>query len=190
MLISLTGTPGTGKTSVSELLKVLGYKIIDLNKLANDNNLIIGFDEKRNSNIVDIEKLNIFFKSYEPIDTIIIDSHLSHHIKKADKVIILRCSPDKLRMNLEKKGWGENKINENIEAEILDIILSETIELHDTNNIYEIDSTELRIKEVVRIIDDLLKNNFKNIKKYKIGKIDWSEELLKDNNYLGRENGS
>ncbi len=180
MLIAITGTPGTGKTSASKILEKKDYKVIDLNKLALENQFINGKDKKRNSNIVDIDKLNNYFDEFKSEAVVFIDSHLSHFISKADKVIILRCIPKKLKKNLEKKNWKDEKIKENIEAEILDVILSEATEIHDSSNIYEIDTSEKKVSEVADIIIELTEKDFKNIKNYNIGKIDWSEEILKD----------
>ena len=56
MIIALTGTPGTGKTSISNILQKKGFKIIDLNEIACEKGFLIGRDEKRDSNIVDIER--------------------------------------------------------------------------------------------------------------------------------------
>jgi len=65
MIIALTGTPGTGKTSVSKILQKKGFEVIDLNKVASEKNFLIGRDKKRDSNIVDIKKLNLYInKSY------------------------------------------------------------------------------------------------------------------------------
>jgi len=183
MIIALTGTPGTGKTSVAEVLKTKGFKIVDLNKEACENDFLIGKDIKRDSNIVDIEKLNNFiFEKYCSKETIFIEGHLSHFLKKVDKIIILRCHPEKLKKNLLKKGWNKEKINENLEAEILDIILCETVEIHKKNSIFEIDVSDKSIKEISEKIIEIIKNRFKMLEEYKIGKIDWSEEILKDFN--------
>jgi broad-specificity NMP kinase len=65
-----------------------------------------------------------------------------------------------------------------VEAEILDVILCETVELHPEENIFEIDTTNENIDSVLNSIIDIVKSNFEQIKKYKIGKIDWSEEIL------------
>ena len=62
MKIALTGTPGTGKTSVSKVLEKRKLKVIDLNKLAIEKDFIIGYDKKRDSKIIDINRLNNFFK--------------------------------------------------------------------------------------------------------------------------------
>ncbi len=180
MLIAITGTPGTGKTSVSKIIEKKGYKVLNLDLIIKKQDLIVGKDEERNSNIVDIDKLNEYFEIYESDEIVFIDSHLSHLITKVDKVIILRCDPKKLKKNLGKKNWPDKKIKENIESEILDIILSETVEIHNDSDIFEIDISNLSINEVSNIIIEIAGKNFKNIKKYKIGKIDWSDNILKD----------
>lgn len=181
MIISLSGTPGTGKTSVSKLLSDYGFGIVDFNKVAIENNFLVGKDKKRDTLIVDTKKFDKYAKEiYIGEKIVFIEGHLSHLLKSADKVIVLRCHPTKLKKNLEKKGWKENKIKENLEAEILDIILCEALELHKSKDIFEIDTTSKSIKEVFSSIKEIIKNNFKNMKKYNIGKIDWSEEILKN----------
>ena len=180
MLIALTGTPGTGKTSVSKILKENGFKVIDLNRVACKKDFLLGRDEKRDSVIVDVEKFNEHVnKNYSGKDFVFIEGHLSHLLKSVDKVIILRCHPDKLKKNLSKKGWKEEKIKENLEAEILDIILCETVEIHPEKNIFEIDSTSKSADSVASSIMEIIENKFKIIKKFNIGKIDWSEEIFK-----------
>lgn len=181
MIIALTGTPGTGKTSVAEVLKSKEFIIIDLNKIACDKDFLIGKDKKRNSNIVDIKKFDKYIEdNYNVKTTVIVEGHLSHLLKSVEKIILLRCHPETLKKNLIKKGWNQEKIKENIEAETLDIILCEAVEIHNEKNIFEVDITEKTIEEVVSIIIKIIENKFKNIKEYKIGKIDWSEEILRD----------
>jgi len=181
MIIALTGTPGTGKTSVSNVLHKKGFDIVDLNKVACEKNFLFGKDEKRESNIVDIDKFDNYVKeTYTVKDIVFIEGHLSHLLKSAEKVFVLRCHPKKLRENLSKKGWNEQKIKENIEAEILDIILCETLEIHKKENIFEIDVSKKSIDDVASSIIEIIKNDYKQVNKYNIGNIDWSEEILKD----------
>ncbi len=181
MIIALTGTPGTGKTSVSNILHENGLEVIDLNKIAVSNNFLIGDDEERNSKIVDVDRLNGYIKeSYKEKDIVFIEGHLSHLLKSVDKVIILRCHPDELRKRLSQKRWKKEKVRENIEAEILDIILCETVDIHPEKNVFEIDTTNIDINSVASLIMEIIKNNFEHMKKHNIGNIDWSEEILKD----------
>lgn len=181
MIIALTGTPGTGKTTVSSILKKKGFLVVDLKQLAFDNDFIDGIDKKRNSCIVDVKKLDRYIKKkFFSQDIIFVEGHIAHLLNCIDKIIILRMHPSKLKEILAHRNWNEDKIRENIEAEILDIILSEAVDIHTDKNCFEIDGTKRSVNDIVDCILELVKNKFKNIKKYKIGKIDWSDEILKD----------
>ena len=59
---------------------------------------------------------------------IIIESHFAHDIPN-DLTVVLRCSPKELRERLEKKNWSAEKIEENIQAEIREVCLSEALEM-------------------------------------------------------------
>ena len=181
MIIAITGTPGTGKTSVAKELVREGYIVLDLNRIACETDFLLGRDEKRKSNIVDIDKLNLFIKkNYSKFDIVFVEGHLSHLLKCVDKLIVLRLEPSQLKKHLKKKRWNEKKIKENLESEILDIVLCESVDIHSKDNIAEFNVTNKSVDEIVSIIIDLLKDGFKNLQRYKIGNIDWSEEILKD----------
>lgn len=181
MLVALSGTPGTGKTAVSDLLQKKGYLVISLNEIAIKNGFISGIDKKRNSKILDIKRLNEYvYKNYASGDLFFIEGHAAHFLNSAEKVILLRCRPKKLKKRLEKKGWNEEKVKENVEAEALDVILCETVEYFPEDSIFEIDTSNKTIESISESIVEIIKSNFKPIKKYNIGKIDWSEEIFKD----------
>lgn len=181
MLIALTGTPGTGKTSVSNVLRQNGFEVVDLNKIAIEKDFLIGTDEKRNSRIIDVDRLSSYVKKgYEGKDFVFIDGHVSHLLKSVDRVIILRCHPDVLKKRLIRKRWKKEKIKENVEAEMLDIILCEAIDIHAEKKVFEIDTTGESVDSVASSIKEIIRNKFKHMKKYNIGNVDWSEEILKD----------
>ena len=181
MLIALTGTPGTGKTSISKIIHKEGIEIIDFNLVACEKNFLISRDTKRDTFIVDIKRFDDYIKkNYMEKDIVVIEGHLSHLLKCIHKVIVLRCHPKYLRKNLLSKNWKESKIKENIEAEILDIILCEAVDIHNKENIFEIDVTGKKMDLLACDIVKLIKDDFRNVNKYKIGKIDWSEEILNE----------
>ena len=109
---------------------------------------------------------------------VILEGHLSHLLKNVDYVIILRCHPETLWRRLRNRNWNKEKIKENVEAEILDIILCEAVEKHSRDKLFEIDTTNLQPKEVADIILELIESGFKRDEKLSIGRIDWSEEIL------------
>jgi adenylate kinase len=180
MIISLTGTPGTGKTSISRILYKNKIDILHINKIITKKNIKFEIDQRRKTKIIDIENLNKYIekKINNKKNLLVIEGHLSHLLNNIDKVIILRCHPEELRKRLLKKKWNKNKINENIESEILDIILCESLSNHSKKDIYEIDTTGKTTNLISSLILDIIKNNFKEKEIYKIGSIDWSEEIF------------
>jgi len=164
MIIAVTGTPGTGKTVVSkELSTLLSYKYVDLNKLVDDEGLVTGTDLERGSKIVDTEK----FDKLELKGNCVVDGHLSHYLY-ADVVVVLRTRPDKLKERLEKRDWPAEKIDENVEAEILGVCSSEAHEKF--QRVLEMDTSKTGPDEVAKSIKSILDKN------KSIDQIDWLED--------------
>ncbi|WP_321422369.1 AAA family ATPase [uncultured Methanobacterium sp.] len=58
MIILLTGTPGTGKTTISHLLaEKLGCQLVDINHLVEEKHLYTGLDPEKDYKIVDMDAL-------------------------------------------------------------------------------------------------------------------------------------
>lgn len=182
MLVGITGTPGTGKTSVTALLeKKTGYQVIHLNELIREEKLYSEVDAERDCVVADMDLVEqrVMGKVDRSSSVTILDSHLSHYI--ADNVIVLRTSPEKLRERLHKRSYSENKIQENLEAEALDVILFESVEWCD--KVFEIDTTNQTIEETIADIEEILGallkgQNEELMIKYKPGSVDWSEEFF------------
>jgi len=179
MWVALTGTPGTGKTTVAALLRKKGYTVIDLNRLAIREGCVAGIDRERKCRLVDISKINASVRThFDRTVLVFFEGHIAHLLKVMDRVVILRCHPSILYQHLLKKKWGAKKIQENIEAELLDIILCEAVDIHRKTSIFEIDTTRKTPTAVTASVLEIVKNNFRPIKQYRIGQIDWSEEIL------------
>lgn len=140
MIISISGTPKTGKTSVAKALaKKLNWRLISLNQLASEKNLYLGYDKARRSRIVDIKKLKWeVAKISKKERNLILDSHYSHDMP-CNVAIILRTNPGELRKRMEKAGWSRRKTEENVEAEIMEVVKGEALEKAD--KVLEIDTT-------------------------------------------------
>ena len=137
MIIALTGTPGTGKTTIA---KILGdrYTVVHINDF---DKAKIEYDEERDSYIVDMDYLREEVEKLRKKDEkIIVEGHYSHEFY-ADLVIVLRCHPEELGKRLKAKGYGERKIRENVEAEAMSLITSEAINIHGRERVYEVDTT-------------------------------------------------
>ncbi len=144
MIIAVTGSPGTGKSTVAkELSEELGFNYIDLNKLIEDSGWFEGFDEERKSFIVDEKKLTKRLESV--IDSrldYVIDSHLSHFVdsKLVDVCIVCTCELKELKRRLETRDYTAQKVRENLDVEIFQLCEVEAGEKK--HNIIIIDTTE------------------------------------------------
>jgi adenylate kinase len=183
MIIGLSGTPGTGKTTVSKLLKGAGFVVMDINEIAKKQHLLKSFDENRQTYEIDLKGVNNFIKKRynemkisEESKPLILDGHVAHLLKILNKVIVLRCHPEELKSRLSNKNWPPNKIHENMEAEALDVIIIEALEKYGEDITFEIDTTNIKPQ---KIVDKIIKIIGGDTQDFKPGNIDWSEEILK-----------
>ncbi|WP_435318185.1 adenylate kinase family protein [Haloarchaeobius sp. TZWSO28] len=145
MRVVVTGTPGTGKTTATDLLADdsagdydVSLDVVHLNQVIEAEELYEEVDEERDSVVVDLDALEAWVGDR---DDVVLDSHLSHYLD-ADRVVVLRCEPAELEQRLLDRGESPPKAGENAESEALDVILSEAVELHGLENVYEIDTTD------------------------------------------------
>ncbi|MBR0271283.1 MAG: adenylate kinase family protein [Methanobrevibacter sp.] len=174
-IIFISGTPCTGKTTISEKLsEKLNYDLIKINDLAIDNNLVLGIDDDKGYKIIDIDGLNELLLEIIPEhDNLIVEGHLSHLCSGADKLIVLRCRPEILEKRLALRNYSDAKIHENLEAEALGVCSAEGLEIYE-NNIYELDVSDLSVDEVVLTLMDVINDE----KELSFGEIDFMEWLL------------
>jgi adenylate kinase len=132
--VAVTGTPGTGKTTATTLLDA---PVIHLNELIREAGLWSERDEGRDSLVADLDAVREALGDWSGVA----ESHLAHHLD-ADRVVVLRCRPDALADRLRDRGADETKAAENAESEALDVILSETVDRHGLDAVYEIDTTD------------------------------------------------
>jgi len=168
MLVAVTGTPGTGKTSACALLKDVA--VIDLRELAEEHAEDFTYDEERGSLEIDPPILKKLIPRGKGI--VVMEGHVSH-LMDPDIAIVLRCSPKVLRKRLAERGWSDEKLLENVEAEAVDVILIDA--LSSCESVFEIDTTSMTPKQVAGAISSIIAGERG---KYRPGDIDWSGEVL------------
>lgn len=166
MQIALTGTPGTGKTTVAAILP---YRVIDINALVK-RGLNLGRDPERGCLEADMDALALRLKEMDTGDLTILEGHFSHFF--ASWAIVLRLSPKALRERLEARGYSSEKIKENLEAEALDLILVESVE--NCSRVDEIDTTDLSPQEVAGLVIKIIKGELM----LPPGQVDWLEDYI------------
>ena len=175
MILAITGTPGTGKTSVCKALRL---DFVDLNTLIEDKNFYTGIDTERGSIIADLDKLNEYLRHKERT-FLLIESHLAH-LLSPDVAVVLRTNPALLTERLTQRGFTARKIKENVEAETLDVILTETVDL--CKVVYEVDTSDKSIEEVASIVREIIDAEIegesgkkKTLRdRYKSGSVSWT----------------
>ena len=170
MRIALTGTPGTGKTSVSGILSSRGHSILNLTEFIKQNDLREEYEEERDTYEVDTDRLNEALKDREDI---IFESHLAHFLD-VDLIIVLRCKPDVLAQRLRDRGYGPCKVRENMEAELLDVILCESVDSGTPT--FVADTTSCTPEETADAVEDIMKGDTDG---HMPGDITWVEEMDK-----------
>ncbi len=159
----LTGTPGTGKSTVSRIFSErLDAKHVELSQFSKEHGLIIEEDEERDTSVVDIDALkeaiaSMITTSPKPL---VIDGHYAHELvepNSVSKVIILRHKPWHLRNVLEHRLYHSEKVWENVEAEIMGVITNESIELFSEEKLVEVETSgktpDETVDEIVAIIE-------------------------------------
>lgn len=167
MRIIITGTPGTGKTIVSDKLgKKLKLEVLHVTDFVKQNN--IGTKSKNEKEIdVDIYKLKKALLNKKGI----IESHLLCEFNLKDSVVIvLRCDPKILIKRLSKRHYPQNKVRENTEAEAIDYCTQLAEKNYD--QVFEVDTTKLSVQQTVDKCIKIIKG------KYKGDKVDFSNYLI------------
>jgi len=182
-IIIITGTPGVGKTIVSEQLATkLGALHIDLADIVKREKLTSGYDTQRRTLVADTNKLakrvQQIIKQCE--GAIIIDGHYAPTvIRKAQvtRVFVLRRHPQQLKQQMEMRGFRGTKLWENLAAEILDVCLYDSIMNVGIEKVCEIDTTNKTIEGTVNEILSILNGK----KTCTVGITDWLGKLEEEN---------
>jgi len=142
-MVGIAGTPGTGKTAVGDTLARRGERVV---RVADT---VAPFVVAEEEGVREVDE-EAWVAAFEPVDGYV-EGGLAH-LLPCDRVVILRCRPDVLRRRLEARGYPAAKVRENLEAEALDLVLCEALELHPPDRLLEIETTARSAEETADLV--------------------------------------
>jgi adenylate kinase len=175
IIILLSGTPGTGKTTISKLLSLQnGWRIFSLGDFIVKKKLFTTEKDERDTKIIDTETaakeaaqeiVSHFLNS----QVIVVDSHYADILLDGFKDLkdetthncifdyarglnivglVCRCHPKILQTRLMNRDYSSSKVIENVQAEILSESTQNLMEVFQKDHIYEIDTTTHPVNEI------------------------------------------
>ncbi|WVR04015.1 hypothetical protein IAU60_001014 [Kwoniella sp. DSM 27419] len=153
-VVLITGTPGTGKTLHSQLLhqemvdSTTPMKHLNIGDIVKEHGFHEGWDEEWKCWIVDEERLldhleEVINPSESAAETgYILDHHDPSLFPErwVDLAVVLTCDNSVLHERLTSRNYPENKVTENLTAEIMQTCLSETRESYAPEIVVELTS--------------------------------------------------
>ncbi|KAJ1979546.1 factor activating pos9 [Dimargaris xerosporica] len=159
--ILITGTPGTGKSTLSELVaQRTGLTHIQVGKLVKDLQLHDGKDEEFDSYVLNDDKLLDELEDQMEPGGQIVDFHSCDLFPERwfDLVVVLQTDNSVLFQRLQKRGYNQKKVEENIECEIMQVVLDEAVESYQqdiiltlpSDTVDQMEDNAQRIEEWIR----------------------------------------
>ncbi|KAG0314301.1 hypothetical protein BGZ99_008222 [Dissophora globulifera] len=158
--ILITGTPGTGKTTTSEMAaEATGLTHLNVGDLVKAKSLHEGLDTEFDSYILDEDKLIDEMEEMMKPGGKIVDFHTCDIFPERwfDLVIVLRTDNNVLYPRLESRGYSPKKVNENMECEIMQVVLEDARESYAEEIVIELQSNSI----------DQMEENVSRIKAWK-----------------------
>ncbi len=156
MRIVITGTPGTGKTTLAKnLSKELGYSFFNEKDFALKNGLgSFNDSDELEIPLKDFEiKANNFFSKNKGI---ILEGHLLCEMKlSADVVILLRLHPEELEERLKNRSYYDEKVMDNVFCEGIDYCKKHVLKNYPSEKIFEISSQSNPKETLKKVVSKL-----------------------------------
>lgn len=163
--ILVTGTPGVGKTTLcTAVCAQLGLRHVDVGAFARERGLLGEYDGRLHCHYLDEDGV---LDALEPMMSdggVLLDHHSVDWFPErwVHLVIVLRASTHVLHDRLTARGYAPDKREENMQAEIMQVVLDEAQESYPRAQLIElmsdnIEQQQSNIREVVQAVGALRK---------------------------------
>lgn len=142
--ILITGTPGTGKSTLSaEVSTTLGLRHIDLGDFAKERHLLAGHDDNLDCDYLHEDAV---LDALEPIMAdggVVLDHHSSDWFPERwiQMAVVLRATTEALYDRLQERRYAPRKLEQNMQAEIMQVCRDEAEESYPNARFIELDSS-------------------------------------------------
>ncbi len=157
MRIMLTGSPGTGKTTIAKILgKKLKYKVVSEKEFALAHGIGM-WNSEVDELFVPLRKLQKTLNlMLEKEENVIVEGHMLCETKlKVDAVVVLRVDPEILQIRLELRGYRPAKIMDNVFCEGIDYCKKHAAKRYPAKKIIEIRARKTIKETTANIITEL-----------------------------------
>ena len=163
--VLITGTPGTGKTSLAERVAAAVDDLtrIDVSQLAKDGDMLESFDATHDTHVIDEDKVLDHMEEHGlggDAGGVVVDYHGCDLFPERwfDLVVVLTCDNGVLYDRLQARGYSDKKIRGNVECEIFQTLVEEAKESYDedivkvcaSDSIEDMEENEKSICEFIR----------------------------------------
>ncbi|CAM9766657.1 unnamed protein product [Heterosigma akashiwo] len=144
--ILITGTPGTGKTCLSQMIaEQLELEHVNIGDLVRKEQCHEGRDEEFDTFILDEDKLLDALEPRLAQGGLVLDFHGADLFdpQQLDLVLVLRAETRVLYDRLQARGYAKNKVDENMSCEIMQVVLEEAKEAFPQEIVHEVPSNSI-----------------------------------------------
>ncbi|XP_020235214.1 adenylate kinase isoenzyme 6 homolog isoform X1 [Cajanus cajan] len=150
--ILVTGTPGTGKTTVcTALAEATQLRHINVGELVKEKNLHDGWDDELDCYVINEDLVCDELENVMEEGGNIVDYHGCDFFPERwfDCVVVLQTDNTILYDRLSRRGYNDSKLSNNIECEIFQVLLEEAKESYSEDKVIAMKSDN---------IDDISRN--------------------------------
>lgn len=187
--IIITGTPGCGKTSHSESLVAhlgKGYKHLNISDVAKERDCLEKYDEKLDTHVVDEDRLLDLLENDLREGGAIVDWHCCDIFPERliDLVVVLRTDNSILYDRLKKRDYKDNKIQENLDCEIMEVVVQDAREAYAPEIVIElqlstVEQMDENVDRIVSWVENWVKDHQEGVtnERTKTDDVDEGDEL-------------